>query len=130
MQLPSGVFEQKVPYWSRVAHGVQGRLGLERVGVRVAPAPVVAKLHRSPSWVSRRPALVRELPAAVQDAVRDGHLGAPSYGSITSRQKPSPSWPDSRAPQHHAPPSASSAHQWRSPPTSATDRGGPPVTAR
>lgn len=37
---------------------------------------LVAKLQRSPSWVSRRLALVRELPVAVQDAVRDGHLGA------------------------------------------------------
>lgn len=37
---------------------------------------LVAKLQRSASWVSRRLALVRDLPATVQDAVRDGHVGA------------------------------------------------------
>lgn len=34
------------------------------------------RLDRSPSWVSRRLALVRELPEAVQDLVRQGKIGA------------------------------------------------------
>jgi ParB/RepB/Spo0J family partition protein len=47
---------------------------IEGFGLR--QAQLVQKLQRSASWVSRRLALVRDLPPAVQDAVRDGHLGA------------------------------------------------------
>lgn len=37
---------------------------------------VAARLHRSPSWVSRRLAMVRVLPSPVQDAVRHGVVPA------------------------------------------------------
>jgi ParB/RepB/Spo0J family partition protein len=47
---------------------------VETYGLR--QAQLVKKLQRSASWVSRRLALVRDLPQAVQDAVRDGRLGA------------------------------------------------------
>ncbi|MBM4109667.1 MAG: hypothetical protein FJ255_12815 [Phycisphaerae bacterium] len=40
------------------------------------PQAVARKLLRSPSWVSRRLALVRELPPAVQDRVRAGTVAA------------------------------------------------------
>lgn len=34
------------------------------------------RLDRSPSWVSRRLALIRELPVAIQDLIRDGRIVA------------------------------------------------------
>jgi ParB-like chromosome segregation protein Spo0J len=40
------------------------------------PTEIAVALDRSPSWVSRRLALVRELPQSVQEAVRRGALSA------------------------------------------------------
>lgn len=40
------------------------------------PTEIALALDRSPSWVSRRLALVRELPESVQEAVRHGVLSA------------------------------------------------------
>jgi ParB family chromosome partitioning protein len=45
-------------------------------GHRVAQSELAAWFGRSPSWVSRRLALVEALPAAVEEAVRDGAMPA------------------------------------------------------
>lgn len=47
---------------------------------RLDQREVSRRLQRSPSWVSRRLALVQVLPAPVQDAVRDGRV--PPYAAM------------------------------------------------
>jgi ParB/RepB/Spo0J family partition protein len=53
-------------WWLRELH--------ERFGL--APGELARRFDKSPSWVSRRLALVRELPEAVQELVRSGALVA------------------------------------------------------
>ena len=49
-------------------------------GHRIAPRDLAAWLGRSPSWVSRRLALIGVLPAAAEEAVRAGTL--PAYAAM------------------------------------------------
>ena len=45
-------------------------------GFSMSLGELAARFGHSKSWVSRRLALVRELPRSVQELVREGHLGA------------------------------------------------------
>ena len=76
--------EQEALLLGRLMRSSEGESALEQawllkeLSVRFALSleELARRFGRSPSWVSRRLGLVRELPEAIQQQVRDGKLGA------------------------------------------------------
>ena len=53
-----------------------------KIAHRLSQRQIAAKMGRHPSWVTRRLALIEELPQSAQDAVRAGHLSCWSASRV------------------------------------------------